>query len=193
MQHINWQKNYTTQGRFSRSSAWYTERTCSCNYHYGRSTWPNNSFDDWMVELCVETKRIFNLKNQPNAINFNLYEDGEQDLTWHEDGEALFKDADGSSTIVSLSLGSSRLFEFKRSMATKAQYPIMLNHGDFCVMAGMTQLHYQHQVPKQCFLAQALSSSKRINLTFRYICQHSQQCAKKTRVREAKGIGKRAN
>ena len=68
--------------------------------------------------------------------------------------------------IASLSLGAARLFRLKRrdgSMAFSKQLP----GGSLLVMAGETQKHFKHEVPKERSVVEP-----RINLTFRTI-QHT--------------------
>jgi alkylated DNA repair dioxygenase AlkB len=65
--------------------------------------------------------------------------------------------------IASVSLGAERTFvlEHKR---TKERHRIELTSGSLLLMAGETQRHWRHGVPKQ-----SRPAGERINLTFRQI------------------------
>ena len=63
--------------------------------------------------------------------------------------------------IASLSLGASRKFVFKHRV-TKDKVEMMLESGQLIVMAGDTQRHWLHSLPKTKKV-----NSGRINLTFR--------------------------
>ena len=120
----------------------------------------------------------------PNCCNLNLYTHGTQQVGWHDDAEQLFEADD--VRIVSLSLGASRTFEivsktrlFKEQkrfrFASKSANvsditQVELSQGDVVVMAGKMQSHYEHRVPPDTSL------QPRINLTWRYLTQHSAEC-----------------
>ena len=88
--------------------------------------------------------------------------------------------------IISLSLGASRTFElvskaklFKaqkkfrfasKSAAVADITQVELNQGDVVVMAGRMQSYYDHRVPPDTTM------EPRINLTWRYLTQHSAGC-----------------
>ena len=107
-------------------------------------------------------------------------------MGWHDDAEDLF-DAD-DVRIISLSLGVSRTFEIAakdKLKKTKKNFkfpvksadpadiiPVELAQGDVVVMAGRMQRYYEHRLPPD------LTMEPRINLTWRYITQHSPGCAK---------------
>jgi alkylated DNA repair dioxygenase AlkB len=65
--------------------------------------------------------------------------------------------------IASLSLGAERLFRMRRKDG-EIVFAKKLPHGSLLIMAGDTQKHFRHEVPKQAGV-----SGPRINLTFRRI------------------------
>jgi alkylated DNA repair dioxygenase AlkB len=65
--------------------------------------------------------------------------------------------------IASVSLGAERLFRLKRKNGYVA-FSERLPHGSLLIMAGNTQEHFKHEVPKEPGVSQP-----RINLTFRRI------------------------
>ena len=93
-----------------------------------------------------------------NAALCNLYRDGNDSVGLHADAEPEM-----GSVIASVSLGAERLFQLKRKNGSVA-FSERLPHGSLLIMAGNTQKHFKHQVPKESGVTQP-----RINLTFRYI------------------------
>lgn len=95
-----------------------------------------------------------------NSVLLNLYRDGQDSMGWHQDNEPEL----GSHPIIaSLSLGGSRRF-LLRNKQTDEKIEFLLGHGDLLIMAGSTQTHWQHSLPKT-----AKPCQPRINLTFRTI------------------------
>ncbi len=99
------------------------------------------------------------LAGQPfNSVLLNLYRDGRDSVSWHADNEpGLGHDP----VIASLSLGAVRRFQLKHRRSPD-RVALDLPHGSCLIMAGATQHHWLHQLPKT---AQAVGP--RINLTFR--------------------------
>ena len=93
-----------------------------------------------------------------NALLCNLYRDGNDSVGLHADAEPEM-----GPVIASISLGAGRLFKLKRENGSIA-FSERLPHGSLFVMAGDTQKHFKHEVPKEPGLTQP-----RINLTFRRI------------------------
>ena len=93
-----------------------------------------------------------------NALLCNLYRDGNDSVGLHADAEPEM-----GPVIASISLGAGRLFRLKRENGSIA-FSERLPHGSLFVMAGDTQKHFKHEVPKEPGVTQP-----RINLTFRRI------------------------
>ena len=93
-----------------------------------------------------------------NAVLCNLYRDGTDSVSLHADAEPEMR-----PVIASVSLGAERLFRLKRKNGSVA-FSERLPHGSLLIMAGNTQEHFKHEVPKEPGVTQP-----RINLTFRYI------------------------
>ena len=93
-----------------------------------------------------------------NATLCNLYRDGNDSVGLHADAEPEM-----GPVIASVSLGAERLFRLKRKGGTVA-FSQRLPHGSLLVMAGETQRHFKHELPKEPGITQP-----RINLTFRRI------------------------
>lgn len=103
-----------------------------------------------------------------NYVLINRYEDGNDNIGWHSDSE---NDLKKNGMIVSLSFGAQRDFAFKqiipksqrsKSTPNKTLVKLALSDGDLCIMAGETQKHTQHSIPKRKCCKQV-----RFNLTFR--------------------------
>jgi alkylated DNA repair dioxygenase AlkB len=93
-----------------------------------------------------------------NSVLLNLYRDGRDSVSWHADNEpGLGRDP----VIASVSLGATRRFQLKHRRR-EARVALDLPAGSCLVMAGATQHHWLHQVPKT-----AQPVGLRINLTFR--------------------------
>ena len=93
-----------------------------------------------------------------NSVLLNLYRDGRDSVSWHADNEpGLGRDP----VIASVSLGATRRFQMKHRRREE-RLALDLPHGSCLVMAGATQHHWLHQVPKT-----SRPVGPRINLTFR--------------------------
>jgi alkylated DNA repair dioxygenase AlkB len=93
-----------------------------------------------------------------NSVLLNLYRDGRDSVSWHADNEpGLGRDP----VIASLSLGAVRRFQLKHRRLGE-RVSLDLPHGSCLIMAGATQHHWLHQLPKT-----TRPTGLRINLTFR--------------------------
>ena len=157
----------------ARGASWITTDGCTCGYRYGGKLHPPNPMPEWLDIVSVHLAKLIGLEKYPfSGVNVNYYSDGRQSLFWHADGESLFANPANEVTIVSLSLGATREFQFKMKFASQPEdvYKVDLASGDVLVMAGAMQSHYLHQIPKHNTL------SERYNLTFRYISSHYPTC-----------------
>lgn len=116
----------------------------------------------WTPALLHLRDRLQDALGAPfNSVLLNRYRSGADSMGWHSDDEP---ELGGRPVIASLTLGVARRFLLRRrdNPALKAEF--LLRHGDLLVMAGTTQQHYQHALPKTAKVA-----GERINLTFRQI------------------------
>lgn len=98
-----------------------------------------------------------------NSVLANYYRDGNDTMGWHSDDEP---ELGTHPVIASVSLGAERVFRFRLREAQEARrksVDIRLPHGSLLRMAGATQQHYQHSLPR------APGAGARVNLTFRWI------------------------
>jgi alkylated DNA repair dioxygenase AlkB len=113
----------------------------------------------WSRALLELRQRAEHLAGQPfNSVLLNLYRDGRDSVSWHADNEPGLG---RNPVIASLSLGATRRFQLKHRRRDE-RVAIDLSHGSCLVMAGATQHHWLHQLPKT-----ARPVGPRINLTFR--------------------------
>jgi alkylated DNA repair dioxygenase AlkB len=93
-----------------------------------------------------------------NSVLLNLYRDGRDSVSWHADNEPGLGP---NPVIASLSLGAVRRFQLKHRRRPE-RVSLDLPHGSCLIMAGATQHHWLHQLPKT-----KAPVGPRINLTFR--------------------------
>ncbi len=160
LKHINWQhdralvygKSYTTR----RQVAWYGSQPFS--YTYSGVT---KTAQPWTDKLLAIKQLVEASSDRTyNACLLNLYQDGQDGVAWHSDGE---KDLQRHGAIASVSLGAERRFVFKHKK-TNEKVAFTLAHGSLLVMQGTTQDHWLHCLPTTTKIHQP-----RVNLTFRTI------------------------
>lgn len=145
-------KHYIT----ARKVAWFGDPHIS--YTYSGSV--HDRAIPWTSALLNIKKRVESLTGISfNACLANLYEDGSQGMGWHQDNEKELDD----SAIASVSLGAERRFDF-RHVDSKRKVSIFLQQGSLLLMKGITQKHWQHQLPRSVKV-----TTPRINLTFRRV------------------------
>ena len=97
-----------------------------------------------------------------NGVLCNLYRDGADSMGWHSDDEASLGP---QPVIASVSLGAARRFVLRHRQRRELKpLTLVLGHGSLLVMAGATQHHWQHAVPRTRH-----ADGMRINLTFRRV------------------------
>ncbi|WP_448121997.1 alpha-ketoglutarate-dependent dioxygenase AlkB family protein [Xanthomonas arboricola] len=96
-----------------------------------------------------------------NSVLANRYRSGNDAMGWHSDDEP---ELGARPLIASVSLGATRRFVFKHRDDAALKQTLELGHGDLLLMAGETQRHYKHALPRT-----AKPIGERINLTFRQI------------------------
>jgi len=172
-----WKQPQGPHGVVPRKTAWMTKRGCSCTYRYGGLEVESQEFPPFMTELLEAAMPLCGInatEDWPDSCNLNLYEDGGMSVGWHSDDERLFQGKFRDIQIISLSFGQSRKFELRTNwpeVGEKCVRQIVLNSGDLMTMEGMTQRHFQHRVPKECY-----SEGPRINLTWRWVLKHNPRC-----------------
>jgi alkylated DNA repair dioxygenase AlkB len=140
-----------------RLTAWYADSGCA--YTYSGTTMQPQA---WIPELTALKQRIEPVAGVTfNSVLLNYYRSERDSMSWHADDE---KELGENPVIASVSLGAMRRFHLKHKTRPEQKAAIDLTHGSLLIMAGATQHHWLHQVPKS-----ARSHAPRINLTFRVI------------------------
>jgi alkylated DNA repair dioxygenase AlkB len=156
MEVTSWrQEEATVMGRrlpIPRLTAWHGEK----GYVYSGIRMQPAPWNEPLLELKAVAE---GLAGQAfNSVLLNLYRSGRDSVSWHADNEpGLGRDP----VIASVSLGAPRRFQL-RHRRTKDLVAVDLPHGSCLVMAGATQHHWLHQIPKT-----AREVGPRVNLTFR--------------------------
>lgn len=159
---ISWQQDkikfYGKEMPIPRLTAWYGETDKPYTYS-GIPMSPH----PWTPELLAIKQAIEKMAAVSfSSVLLNLYRDGRDSVSWHSDDE---KELGENPTIASISLGDTRIFQFKhRYNKDLPKIDVPLTHGSLVLMQGPTQHYWQHQIPKT-----AKPLKERINLTFRVI------------------------
>jgi alkylated DNA repair dioxygenase AlkB len=139
---------------FPRLTAYYADPGVS--YTYSGVTHPALP---WPEDLVGVRARVEAATGGPlNSVLLNYYRDGSDSIGYHADAEHGL----GPNPVVPwLSLGAARLFHLRHAR-TGERISYALGGGSLLVMAGTTQHHWRHAVPKT-----RKPVGPRINLTFR--------------------------
>jgi alkylated DNA repair dioxygenase AlkB len=140
-----------------RLVAWHGDPGASYTYS-GTSHQPL----PWTPALELVRERVLSLTGCAfNSVLLNLYRDGRDGMGWHSDDEPeLGRDP----VIASVSFGAPRRFCLRHKRRKDQRLEVSLGPGSLLLMAGATQHHWVHAVPKT-----ALPVGPRVNLTFRQI------------------------
>ena len=169
---------WVRKGSYHTAWALPCDSSCACSYSYGqgpaigphtgRRCWPLlegvwRAIAPLMKPWCAEGE-------VPTAANLNLYRGGNSCVGWHRDDELLFGEFGEAKLIVSVSLGGSAVFKWKRrSCPDDEGHLCCLGHGDILVMDGRCQDKFLHRTDP-------CREQERINVTFRWIKQHVASC-----------------
>jgi alkylated DNA repair dioxygenase AlkB len=156
MEATSWrQEEATVMGRrlpIPRLTAWHGEK----GYVYSGIRMQPAPWNRPLLELKAVAESL--AAHVFNSVLLNLYRSGRDSVSWHADNEpGLGHDP----VIASVSLGAPRRFQLKHRR-TKDLVALDLPHGSCLIMAGATQHHWLHQIPKT-----AREVGPRVNLTFR--------------------------
>ena len=175
-----WKGSYRTAWAVPAGSS------CSCSYAYGRGPaigshtggrcWPLlagvwRAIAPLMQPWCAEGE-------VPTAANLNLKRGRDSCVRWHCDDEPLLGRGEGgvgtSKLIVSVSFGSQASFKWKLKSCPDGEVSsCCIGHGDILVMDGQCQDECLHCTDPGL-------EQERINVTFRWIKQHSVSCPLRT-------------
>lgn len=140
----------------ARKTAWYGDK--EFEYTYSKMT---KKARLWIPQLLVLKQKVEQVTGlQFNSCLLNLYQSGEEGMSWHSDAEA---ELGKQPAIASVSLGARRKFVLKHK-ASAEKLELQLEPGSLLLMTGETQQHWLHRLPKTKKVMEP-----RINLTFRNI------------------------
>ena len=155
-----------------RSVAWFAD--CGCKYEYSGLSFDLQTPPIWFAEFQQQVLVAARLEHIGfDCCNLNLYDGKDDWLDWHSDNEQLFHESSGVP-ILSLSLGATRLFQFKNKTTHKIS-DVTLNDGTLVFMDGTLQKSHLHRLPPA---KKNIDHILRINLTWRKIANH--KCPRQT-------------
>ncbi len=172
LNHLPWQRPIIMGSPLNREACWLTSGSCTCPYTYGRTSWPAIAMPPWMSKATHTVAALCGVQPVPNSCNLNLYRNGGDAVGWHSDNEALFDAVRTPTTIISLTLGSCRYFDFAPANDQNKVVRLELGDGDLLTMEGLFQKNYIHRVP-----AQPNEQGLRINITWRSVIRHDKSCS----------------
>jgi alkylated DNA repair dioxygenase AlkB len=140
-----------------RLSCWIGDPDAS--YVYSRTRFEPHPWPDVLLDLRERVEQACGARF--NSVLANLYRDGRDAMGWHSDDEP---ELGPQPVIASLSLGEPRRFLLRTREGGARAQELTLGHGSLLRMAGDTQRHYRHALPRM-----ARVTTARINLTFRPI------------------------
>lgn len=129
------------------------------NYSYSGVRHVPNKWIEPISDIKSEVEKKFKVKF--NSALINLYRNGSDSMGWHRDNEASLGI---NPTIVSISFGIERKFQFRQWKEKDEKISVKLEHGSALLMKGETQHYWEHQIPKSKRII-----DPRINITFRRI------------------------
>ena len=167
---LNYCKGYTQSGaEVAREQLWFhKDNKYFCDSWVARyPRWDAHPYPEEVVRVQERVQEIvndgLNLNLHINGLNINsclvnYYRDGNSFIPPHRDNKISFGER---PTIVGLSIGATRTLLLKHNNKD-VTYEIKLQDNSMFIMAGGSQLHFMHEIPKepQCH-------EERWSLTFR--------------------------
>ena len=161
---LKWEKPMIKNKPLPRKACWLTMPDTRYPYQYGGRKWPCQDMPGWLQLITRMVSQACGITDLPNSCNANMYESGNDVVGWHADDEPLFQADRQDALIISLSLGATRTFAFKRNDLLEPVHKLRLQNGDLCVMEGLMQKYYKHTIFRE-----KGEVGPRINLTWRWI------------------------
>ena len=141
-----------------RLTAWYGDQGLS--YKYSGIQLVLSPWTGLLKELKSKVSLV--AKTDFNNALLNFYRDGQDSMGYHQDNEP---ELGKNPVIASLTLGAERTFQLKHITDKEIKRrDIPLKSGSLLIMAGSTQHHWKHQIPKT-----KKPIGPRLNITFRVI------------------------
>ena len=141
----------------------FAAETEGLEYRYSGASIRACLWPDWLKKLCADVNRTAGTNF--NSVLINYYRDGDDYIAAHSDDERMLGD---NNAVAAIALGpgaSQRPLLFRpKSRRSAPPVAVAMPAGSLLVMAGKTQTHYTHEIPKNARL-----EDPRISLTFREI------------------------
>ena len=158
---VNWQqeeiKLYGSSIPLPRLTAWFGDE--GKTYMYSGITVEPEPWTPTLLEIKSRIEEVSNVTF--NSVLLNYYRNERDSVSWHSDDEPEL----GKNPIIgSVSFGNVRTFQLKHKTDKSLTISRDLPDGSYLKMAGSTQHHWLHQIPKR-----TRKIGPRINLTFRII------------------------
>ncbi|MDE0317753.1 MAG: alpha-ketoglutarate-dependent dioxygenase AlkB [Candidatus Poribacteria bacterium] len=140
-----------------RLTAWFGD--AGKTYMYSGITVEPESWTPTLLKIKSKIEEVSNVTF--NSVLLNFYRNERDSVSWHSDDEPEL----GKNPIIgSVSFGDVRTFQLKHKTDKTSKINKDLPDGSYLEMAGSTQHHWLHQIPKR-----TRKIGPRINLTFRII------------------------
>ena len=154
---IPWKQETIRGHPLPRLNAWYSDP--GLRYEYSGITQEGGSWTDPLLEI---KKRVESCAGAAfNSMLLNRYRDGNDSIGFHTDAEP---ELGPDPVVATVSFGSSRDFVLKHRKQRQERITYQLAHGSCLIMAGTSQHHWLHGLPKT-----REAVGERVSLTFRRI------------------------
>ena len=170
--------DWVRKGSYHTAWAVPCDSLCTCSYSYGLgpASGPHTGQRCWPLlegvwrAIAILMKPWCAEGEVPTVANLNLYRGWNSCVGWQSDDEPLFGEYGDAKLLVSVSLGSSAVFRWRRrSCPDDEGHLCLLGHGDILVMDGQCQDEFLHCTGSS-------REQERINVTFRWVKQHASSC-----------------
>ena len=160
-ENVKWQqeeiKLYGRVIPLPRLTAWFGD--AGKTYMYSGITVEPEPWTPILLEIKSRIEEVSDVTF--NSVLLNYYRNERDSVSWHSDDESEL----GKNPIIgSVSFGDVRTFQLKHKTNKSLTISRDLPDGSYLEMAGSTQHHWLHQIPKR-----TRKIGPRINLTFRVI------------------------
>ncbi len=157
LEDISWRQEVVQGFPLPRLNAWYSDP--GLRYEYSGVTQEGGM---WTERLLQVKERVESFAGTAfNSMLLNRYRDGNDSIGFHTDAEPSL----GTNPVVAtVSFGDPREFVLRHRKKKKERMSYTLPHGSCLVMAGASQHHWLHGLPKS-----EQPVGERISLTLRRI------------------------
>ena len=146
-----------------RLTAWFGD--AGKTYMYSGITVEPEPWTPTLLEIKRKIEEVSNVTF--NSVLLNYYRNERDSVSWHSDDEP---ELNKNPIIGSVSFGDVRTFQLKHKTDKTLKINKDLPDGSYLEMAGSTQHHWLHQIPKR-----TRKIGPRINLTFRIIRRNNER------------------